>query len=178
VRSALRAQRAAIEGELADGPPTWTAPLRDPLCLDKIGTVDVSFDTTWGTQGAVNPFATGTGTWAVRASGDDLSETDVGATAGDDPNAPKVLLQTFAALADGRFAVVFLQVEPSRYQPGSQEIDWSGTFGGVFIYDPATLQLTLIGLLGQGTVTIDEAGATGSAAVSGHITADLVATPF
>jgi spore coat protein H len=178
VRSAIRAQRAAIEGELAAGPPAWTAPLRDPLCLDTIGTVDVSFDTTWGTQGAANPFATGTGTWAVRASGDDLTETDVGATAGDDPNAPKVLLQTFAALDDGRFAVVFLQVEPSRYQPGSQEIDWSSTFGGVFIFDPVTLQLTLIGLLGPGTVTIDEAGATASAAVSGHITADLVATPF
>jgi hypothetical protein len=178
VRSAIESQRAAIEAELADGPPEWTAPLRDPICLDTIGRVDVAFDTTWGTQGAPDPFATGTGTWSVRANGAELGETDVGATAGDDPNAPRVLVQTVAALADGTYAAVFLQIEPSRYHTGEQAIDWAGLFGGLFIYDPSTLKLTLVGALGEGTVTLDEAGGAAGAPVSGHITADLVAMPF
>ncbi len=178
VKSAIESQRGAIEAELAGGAPEWTAPLRDPLCLEVIGQVDVSFDTTWGTGGAANPFATGTGTWAVSADGDQLNETDVGATAGDDPNAPRALLQTFAALDDGTFAVVFLQVEPSRFHTGTQELDFAGLFGGVFIYDPATLQLTLVGVLGEGTVALDEAGGASGDPVSGRITADLVAMPF
>ena len=178
VREVVESQRAAVEEELEGGAPEWTQPLRDPICLAVIGQVDVAFDTTWGTQGAGNPFATGTGTWTVRADGDDLTETDVGATAGDDPDAPRALLSTFASLDDGTIAVVFLQVEPSRYRTGSQAIDWAGLFGGVFIYDPATMQLTLVGALGEGTVRIDEAGESSGAPVSGRITADLVAMPF
>ena len=178
VRDVIETQRETIEEELAGGPPEWTSPLRDPICLDVIGQVDVTFDTTWGTVGAGNPFATGTGTWTVRADGDDLPETDVGATAGDDPDAPRVLLQTIAALEDGTLAVVFLQVEPSHYHTGTQTIDWSGVFGALFIYDPPTMQLTLLGALGEGTVQMDEAGGTTGAAVSGHITADLVSMPF
>jgi len=178
VRDAIESQRAAIEGELAGGPPEWTTALRDPVCLDVIGQVDVTFDTTWGTQGAANPFATGTGTWAVRNQGDDLVETAVGATAGDDPDAPRDLIWTIASLEDGTLAVVFLQIEPSRFHTGTQEIDWGGLFGGVFLYDPASLQLTFLGPLGQGTVRLDEAGGTSGAPVSGRITADLVAMPF
>jgi len=178
VRTAIESQRAAIEGELTDGPPEWTAPLRDPLCLDVIGNVNVSFDTTWGTQGAANPFATGTGTWTVRASGDDLVDTDVGATAGDDPNAPKVLISTVASLADGTIAVVFAQIEPSRYQTGSQEVDWGGVFGALYIWDPVTLQVRVVGALGEGTLELDQAGRTSGAPVRGHITAELVAMPF
>ena len=178
LKSTIRGQRAAIEGELAGGPPEWTAGLRDPLCLAKIGSVDVTFDTTWGTQGAANPFATGTGVWTVRASGDDLTDTDVGATAGDDPNAPKVLVSTIASLDDGTLAVVFVQIEPSLFHTGSHEVDWGGVFGALYTYDPATLQFAVVGALGQGTLQLDEAGATSGAAVSGHITADLVAMPF
>jgi hypothetical protein len=178
VRDVIESQRGEIEDELAGGPPEWTSPLRDPICLSPIGQVDVSFDTTWGTVGADNPFATGTGTWTVRADGNDLPETDVGSTAGDDPDAPRVLLQTIAALEDGTLAVVFLQVEPSHYHTGAQTIDWAGVFGALFIYDPSTMQLTLIGALGEGTVQIDEAGGTTGAPVSGHITADLVQMPF
>jgi hypothetical protein len=178
VRDVIESQRGAIEEELAGGPPEWTSPLRDPICLDVIGQVNVSFDTTWGTVGASNPFATGTGTWSVRADGDDLLETDVGATAGDDPDAPRVLLQTIAALDDDTLAVVFLQVEPSHYHTGTQTIDWAGVFGALFIYDPVTMQLTLVGALGEGTVQIDEAGGAAGAPVSGHITADLVSMPF
>ncbi len=178
LKSTIRGQRAAIEGELAGGPPEWTAELRDPLCLAKIGTVDVSFDTTWGTQGAANPFATGTGVWSVRASGDDLVDTDVGATAGDDPNAPKVLVSTIASLDDGTLGVVFVQIEPSLFETGTLEVDWGNVFGALYRYDPATLQLTLIGALGLGSVQLDEAGHAGGAPVSGRITADLVAMPF
>ena len=178
VRSAIESQRGLIEDELDGGPVEWSDPLRDPICLATIGQVDVAFDTTWGTVGADNPFATGTGTWSVRAGGDELSETDVGATAGDDPDAPRALLSAFASLEDGTYAVVFLQVEPSRYRTGTQAIDWAGLFGGVFIWDPGTLQITLVGVLGEGTVRIDEAGSASGAPVSGRITADLVDTPF
>jgi len=128
--------------------------------------------------GADNPFATGTGTWSVRAGGDELSETDVGATAGDDPNAPKVLVSTIASLDDGTLGVVFVQIEPSRFHTGTQEVDWGGVFGALYRYDPATLQLTLLGALGQGTIRLDEASQQSGAPVSGRITADLVAMPF
>ena len=178
VKSAIESQRQAIESELEGGPPEWTQPLRDALCLDVIGQVDVSFDTTWGTQGAANPFATGTGTWTVRHQGDDLIDTDVGATAGDDPDAPRELISTVASLADGTLAVVYLQIEPSRYHTGTQEIDWGGLFGGLFLYDPASLQLTFVAPLGEGTLRLDEAGASSGAPVSGRITADLVTFPL
>jgi hypothetical protein len=89
-----------------------------------------------------------------------------------------VLVSTIASLDDGTLAVVFVQIEPSLFHTGSQEIDWGGVFGALYRYDPLTLQFTIIGALGQGSVRLDEAGQTSGAAVSGRITADLVAMPF
>ncbi|HUS66570.1 MAG TPA: CotH kinase family protein [Kofleriaceae bacterium] len=178
VREAITTQRAAIEEELAGGPPPWTQELRDPFCLATVGQVEVAFETTWGTQGAPDPFAAGTGTWTATVDGSELVDVSVGATAGDDPDAPRALVQVFANLDDDHIAVLVAQIEPSRYAAGDQAIDWNGVFGALYHYDPETDSAELLGYLGEGTLTLDEAGASAGAAVSGSITADVVRLPF
>jgi spore coat protein H len=177
VRTAVESQREAVESELEAGPPVWTEELRDPLCLDTIGTVDVDFETTWGTLGAADPFATGTGLWVASANGDDLVDTDVGATAGADASG-RAIINTIAALEGGHLAVLYLQIEPSSYATGDVEVDWGPVFGALYDFNPATGAVVLVGVLGPGTVTLDAAGATAGAPVRGHISADLVALPF
>ncbi len=178
VREAITTQRAAIEAELAGGPPPWTQELRDAFCLATIGQVEVEFATTWGTQGAPDPFAAGTGTWSATVDGSDLVAVTVGATAGDDPDAPRALVQVFASLDDEHIAVLFAQIEPSRYAGGDHAIDWNGVFGALYHYDPETDTGELLGYLGEGTLTLDDAGASAGAPVTGSITADVVRLPF
>ena len=178
VREAITTQRAAIEDELAGGPPPWTAELRDPFCLATVGQVEVAFETTWGTQGAPDPFAAGGGTWTATVDGSELADVAVGATAGEDPNAPRVLVQAFASLDDGHIGVLFVQIEPSRYAAGDHAIDWNGVFGALYHYDPETGAAELLGYLGEGTLTLDDAGAAPGEAVTGSITADVVRLPF
>lgn len=178
VREAITTQRAAIEEELAGGPPPWTQELRDPFCLATVGQVEVAFETTWGTQGAPDPFAAGTGTWTATIDGSELVDLAVGATAGDDPDAPRALVQVLANLDDDHIAVLVAQIEPSRYAAGDHDIDWNGVFGALYHYDPETDSAQLLGYLGEGTLTLDEAGASAGAAVSGTITADVVRLPF
>ena len=178
LRAVIEQQREAIEAELAAGPPEWDQELRDPICLATIGTIDVSFETTWGTHGAEDPFAAGTGAWAVTASGAELTEVAVGATAGDDPEGPHAILQAFAYLDTGHVAVLFLQVERAHVAPGSLEVDWGRVFGGVYDYDPATGAVVLVGLVGAGTLTLDEASTEAGAPVAGRVQAELVLSPF
>jgi hypothetical protein len=132
-------------------------PLRDPLCLAKIGSVDVTFDTTWGTQGRPTVRHRHRRLDGARQRRD-LIDNDVGATAGDDPNAPKVLGVDHRLARRRTLAVVFVQIEPSLFHTGSQEVDWAACSARCIAYDPMTLQFTLVGALGEGTVELDEAG--------------------
>jgi hypothetical protein len=180
VRDAVASRRSEIEGELAGGPPTWTQPLRDPLCLEVLGTLEVGFDTTWGTITRDDVFATGTGTMAATVNGVDAQVTMVGSKSGWNPDSaePRAAVQIAAQLQDGTFYFVFMDIVPNRFTPGTIENDLFTVFGGVVHWVPGATSFTIVGIFGSGTVTLDEASITDGNAVSGSVSTELVAWPF
>ena len=184
VRGFVRARRGQIDGELAAGPPPWNEPLRDPPCFVPIGDASGTFSTTWGTAGAPNPFATGSGTLMGTVNGMPLAVGMVGATAGMDPNVtppdpPKVQLVQVATLADGTAAIVVFQVDPALYAPATDlAIDWGGVMGLVFRFTPSTGTFELVALFSDGTLHLGMASMTDGAPVTGSFTGNLIKSPF
>mgnify|MGYP000924595820 CR=1 FL=1 len=181
VRAFVSGRRAAIEADLAGGPPAVTAPLRDPPCFDEIGMLSGSFSTRWGTTGAPDPFATGSGSVSGTVNGTPLSVTRVGGTAGMDPNAnpPRAQVAVIAALADGTAGIIVFQIEPSRMAANTDlPIDLSTVVGVVYHFTPATNAFVLVGLVGDGTLRIGEYSATDGATVTGSFSGTLIQSPF
>lgn len=181
VRAFVAGRRAAIEADLAGGPPVITAPLRDPPCFEEIGMLNGSFSTTWGTTGAPDPFATGSGSVSGTVNGSPLSVTRVGGTSGTDPNAmpPKSQIAVVAALADGTVGLVVFQIEPAVLAANTNlAIDLGNVVGVVYHYTPATNAFVLVGLLGDGTLNIGQYAATNGATVTGSFSGTLIRSPF
>lgn len=181
VREFVRTRRAAIEAELAAGPPAWTQPLRDPPCFEEIGSASGSFSTTFGTLEAPNPFATGTGTLDATLHGSPVAVTATGAKAGFDPdsqNPERPQVHLVVRLADNTFGVVFFDFDPASFAPATLPLDWRAAFGLIYHFDPATNTGTLVGIFGAGTVTLTKAAPTPGAPVEGAFSATVVRWPF
>lgn len=181
VRAFVSGRRAAIDADLAGGPPVITEPLRDPPCFEVIGNLNGSFSTTWGTTGAPDPFMTGSGSVSGTVNGAPLSITRVGGTSGMDPNAnpPKAQIAVVAALADGNVGLIAFQIEPAVLAANTDlAIDLGNVVGVVYHYTPSTGAFILVGLVGDGTLHIGQYSATNGAAVTGTFTGQLIRSPF
>jgi hypothetical protein len=175
VRSFVTTRRAAINAELASGPPAWTAPLPDPPCFDYVGSISGTFSTTWGTLGAADPFATGTGTITGTVDGAPLSYLAVGATSGLSLLPPGAMTQVVGLRPDGTVDVVVLVVNFTYFVPGATvPLDWGAGFGGMWNYDPVTATSVMVGFIFNGSVHFNQAGITAGAPVSGTYTGELL----
>jgi hypothetical protein len=183
VRDVIRGRRAAIESELAGGPPPWTAPLREAPCFVPIGDLQGTFSTTWGTIGAPDPFAAGTGTMTGTLDGSPLTTTTlIGSTSGYDTNAeppPPAQVAVIAQHTDGTFYLTVFQIDPAMYGPDRDlPIDWTIVFGVVYHFTPMTGAFELVGLFSDGTVHMDMASTTDGAPVTGTFTGTVIRSPF
>ena len=180
VRDAVRGRRAEIENEIGPGAPAWTQPLRDPLCLDLLGTLEVTFDTTWGTIARDDVFVTGTGTYDATIDGVTHQVTMVGSKAGWNPDSaePRASVQVVVQLTDGTFNFVFMDFIPQAFTPQTIDNDLFTVFGGIVHWVPGAATFSVIGIFGSGTVTLDEASVTDGQPISGSVTTDVVAWPF
>ena len=180
LRSEIQGKRDKVTAELDSGPPAWTQPLRQPMCLATLGSVNVTFSTTWGTLGAQNPFATGSGTWDVTVQGTKQSPSQIGATSGIDPNdtTQRPQLQVVAYTSASQVGVLTFQLQPSAYAGGDHPVNWNGVSGQLYNLNTTTGAVTLVALVGQGTLTLDQTSQTDGQPVSGRVTANLVQSPF
>lgn len=183
VKDVIRGRRARIENELAAGPPTWPVALREAPCLQPIGQLTGTLRTTWGTAGAPNPFATGTGTLTGTLDGAAVVTTQVGATAGLDsnvmpPDPPKALVAQAALRPDGTAWIVAFQLPPGRVAPGAVPLDLSTVVGGVYLYRPSPQSFELVGLFASGTLTFEQAATTAGAPVVARFDARVIRSPF
>jgi len=181
VRDVVRNRRTTIETDLAGGPPVWDSPLRDPPCFQSLGDISGTFQTTWGTIGAPDPFSAGTGTMAGTLDGVTLATTQVGSTAGLDTNAapPANQIAIAAWLTDGTAELVALQIQPAAFTPNTTlTIDLNVVFGAVYHFTPSTGAFDLVGLVGDGTVHLTNAGQTDGASVTGTYTGTVIRSPF
>ncbi len=178
VRRIVRERRAPLEAALAAGLPDWPLPPRDPICVERLGSVQGTFSTTFGTLQAPDLFAAGTGTIEIEHPAFTGALSPVGGNAGwevEPQDGPRFLVQQIAPLPDGRYLVVVLSLHPWQVAPGATvPLDWAPSLGAVYAYDPATDAAQTVGLLGGGEVVFDAAGTTDGDAVTGRYAAPLL----
>jgi hypothetical protein len=178
VRGFVDGQRPAIEAELAGGPPTWTAALREPLCLETIGGFAGTFAATWGSLDDGDPFA-GEATLDLTLDGDLPDVGTTGAIAGPDPDAvDKAIVQLVGALDDGTALVVYVSLPLDRVEDGTHPIDWAITSATAVRYYPDSDTTSLIGVLGEGAVELTATSTTDGEAIEGSIDAAVIDWPF
>ena len=178
VRFYIVERRGHLAPILAQAPEVWDLPLRDPWCVDQIGQLEASFSTTWGTLDAPNPFWTGQGTLALAMDdGTQYTAVNVGATAGldkgEDGKDPAPVINVIAWLDDDTALVVGVGVQEGAFSPGAHDIDWTDVSGWVvhiiFVDGQEEPDFEIVGMVGEGTLQLDEVGMEDGAVISGTI---------
>jgi len=180
VRSFVAGRRATLEAALAASPATWDKPLRDPWCIDPIGDVSGVFATSWGTLGAADPFATGTTTVDFTLPSQSFTNLTGGATSGLTTTGTGAI--QMVVITSATTAMLFhIEADPSLLVAGTTlQLDWTEASGYAvnidFSTNPATI--TVAGMLGDGTVRLDQAGTGDGDTVSGSIDATIYESLF
>lgn len=128
----------------------------------------------------MNPFTTGTGTYALTLGDAGVPVSFVSSGAGVDNggnDGPRVGVNVLALYEDGGIGATALRLEPSLYPPsGTQPFDLFARVGIVFEF--RNQQIVPVGLLGNGTMSFTNASFTDGGVVSGSFDAQLYSWPF
>jgi hypothetical protein len=173
IRDFVATRQELLESTLEPQPPPWTEPLRDAVCFAHIGDVSATFWTTWDTLDSGDIFLTGGGTFTLFVGDQQIVAVAVGAAAGpgDAANPHVALVLLVGALPDGTFAALYLETDQGELAAGADlPLDMSRAVGLLLHLDPATSpEPVIIGLLGEGTLHFDAAGALPGASISGTV---------
>jgi spore coat protein H len=177
VRDFVNGRRATIESALASEDPAWAGELRDPWCIDEIGTVSATFSTTFGTITDEDVFASGSGTLNVTVDGVAFVPVNIGSKSGYDEESGEPAIQVVAWLDDDT-ALILHMVIPDRdnFASGTLPVDWTTVSGYVvrILFPPGSDPVgEVVGMLGEGTLWLTEAGTTPGATVSGSMSTIL-----
>ncbi len=181
VRQFIRTRRAQLDAELAAGPPPWTAPFKPDAkpCFETNGSVIGTFQTTWGTLGASDVFASGTGTLTGTLDGQALAPQRVGAAAGADADTGHPTIQLFGENANSSYDIAVLSVEPALYVAGDHPAGFGAAVtAAVISFVPATNTFTNRGIVFEGTLNLTSAAKTVGGQVRGSFTLSTLALPF
>ena len=169
-------RESEILNELARGEPAWNEGPRGVICLKPIGTLEATFSTTYGTTGASNPFAAGTGSLGGTLNAVTVRSTSVGAMAGPDPEStktPRSVVAVLAVQSDGSVLAAFVVAESFRFSPGTMPLDWGSAVGVLYRIVPGS-PAVLVGYLMNGSLTFDQAGTGTGAPVIGRFRGQVI----
>jgi len=172
LRDWVRGRRAVLVEDLAGGPPEWSQPLKQSICVDLAGTIEGGFGTTFGTGGASDIFATGTGALGLVYRRKQVAFWRVGAAAGLDRNAtedPWPVVDISGHATDDTYYTIWIGVNPEHFHAGGGgPFEGDFAWGGIGNWNPATWQWTYLGGFVNGGVELDQAAAVPGAPVSGR----------
>ena len=179
IRVFVNARRLSIAEQLTNGAPPLTEPPADKLCflLDEIGSLDVHFETTFGTLGEENIFQIGEGTFAGQVNGEVFDPLYLGFLAGFSEEGPEqsvVLVPAY--LPDKTVLLAFAAVPTALFKSGSTVELGLWQKGAVYLirFDPETDTDEMLGMIGEGTITFEEASPTEGEAVVGSFSGTLI----
>ncbi len=171
VRGFVTSRAAQLLGELDAGDPIWPYPAGEASCRIRLGTLTATFDTPWD---SLDTWGVGTGTMGGDVAGVDLTSATLYANAGLSGEGQAVI-QMFAPLPDGRYAVVFVLVQdPANLVPGNHAVDLANVAAIMTFYDPVTDSTSGGGLILPGQLVLDSASTIPGAPIAGSITGDVI----
>ena len=192
VRDFINTRRQQITDELAAAQPSWTDPLRAPICFAPVGALDATFTTTFGSNASSDNFASGDGTWSGTIDGgtmtaalDANSAPQVGAQTGVDPNVPdgsQTIVFSVAILDDGRIFFYGVLMPTTLFGAGSFTVDDIDVQVLLFQLHPdangGPPTSEIKGRAFDGTLTISQGTTTAGDPVVGSVHADFINVGF
>lgn len=173
-RDFVRGRRAELQGELDGGGPDWSVPPRSaPTCSDRSTQITATFDTTWGEL--AQPTAAAGNALEVRLGGSLVSFAAVVARAGtfsEPGKKSQPALRVVGARADGSVVVAQISFGLAPFEAGTTPLHGTETIGFVATGTPPDVRG--VGLIGDGSITLDEAATRAGGAVRGHFEGRLV----
>ena len=180
VREFVTTRRAELEASIAEV-PTWDRDLREPLCVDVLGSFDADFSTTWDNLTAPDPFAVGTGTWDMTLDATPIVASQVGSQSGvNEDGGTTVQVVALTGPTEAHLAVVGLTDPADFVSDKIVPLDWSAANGFMLRVDfsvtPAAV--AIVGLLGDGEIRFGEVSTTTGQPVVGSLSAVIYESIF
>lgn len=170
-RDFVRTRAGVLRAELDAGEPAWPFPAGEASCRIRLGPVTATFETSWD---SLDVYDAGTGTMDGTVAGVSLTSSTAYTSAGPAEGATAII-RVMGALADGRFAVVYVLVQDSGdIAPGQHPLDLVNVAAILAFFDPETNTSSGGGLLLDGSLTLREASTVPGAPVAGTITGEVV----
>ncbi len=167
IRQIVRERRKEITSELDAGGAEWTIPPRSAACdTSKQEQLSGTFDTTWDTINDLVPTSQSSATFSGTYDGAPVSLSEIFATAGNpvdqgvtDPN-PSIRL---IGKVDGDYYILQISVEPELFTSNSK-IPFHGFSNVGYL---VTLPRNILGIVSEGSVTLDQASMSPGGRVKG-----------
>ncbi len=179
VRQFIRTRRATLETELATNAPDVDIPLKTSACLEKAGTVTLSFETTWEKTRPQNPLQSGIANLVLDWEGAQQVFSSVGviATPSEDARNAGSPSITLIGSQGANLKVLAFIVQPRFFRRGTN-IPLDGfQVGGVLLTGSLLGFNFELAALPVGTMKLLQAGTNPGDKVVGKIQADLYRLP-
>ncbi len=149
-----------------------------PYCIQEVGSIEASFETTWDTLAEEDPTSVGSVDMEMIWDGDLIEFNQIGSTAGQSDAGPeRDVLLLFGQIGGMYPAYIFPYVDYIREEAESGEeieIDSRSTWANV-LYTDASLNYEAIqaAMIHSGTIQFDEYDATDGGTIKGHLSTNI-----
>jgi|MDTC01.1.fsa_nt_gb spore coat protein CotH len=153
-REFLMSRKQTLINAVNADPPPFSGELpTEPMCLEPVGTMLIEFEGTWGTLGADDPFAGGSGSMNATYGDFNFNSLQLGPMMGE-PGAPGGTEMFLIGLVSPSQALaVRLSLPTSMIQPGNIVDSLDSRIGTLLILiDFATMDPQVMGFLGEGEI--------------------------
>jgi spore coat protein H len=172
LRDFVLARRATLEASLDEG-PTWDLPLADSPCLIPSGTMEATFDTTWGTLETPDPLGTGAGTVDGVWDGADMPHVSGGAIAGQ--SSGSAMIASLGMVSDTDVAGAVVMFELDAVQPGTYFLDLGVRVAYYMTLDTQTqTDFEMVSYIANGDLVIEEGSPVDGATIRGSFSGELL----
>jgi hypothetical protein len=181
VRSFVADRQSAVEAELAIR-PDYSGPLRDPWCAEPIGELSGTFNTTFDQLDVEDPLNAGSGTLSLTLGGEAVPFVLVSTLSGLGEENQMPSVRFVAAVSEEEIYVAEIgEISPDGFVSGNTvPIDWVESAGLLLKLDfsEGAEEIALVGMIGEGDLTLTAAGTDPGDAVTGAFQARVFEAIF
>ena len=166
IRAYVPEREQRIRDELDAGAPLWEEPLSGEPCMVDVGGATGTFDTTWGSIDDSSP--AGPATISLDWHGDDIPIPEAWGMIGEDEQSEgEAVLAVVGVLAQDTYLYPMFLMRTDDVVAGAElSVDWQQVRAYAFYIEGD--YAAILGYIGDGTLTFDEAGTEIGASVTGN----------
>jgi len=175
MRRFLNKRRNWITKELEEGYPEADGELGGPPCFVQVGSIEASFETTYGSMYSDNIFEEGEGSCYLEYEEDEIDLPDIAGVAGPDGEGSG-LFGVAEVFEDSSAILAYAAIPESLVEANTSfEFDWMESWG-VLLYAPPNsgFQWILLSYMDNGAVSFGDVSTDWEAEVQGTLYGDLV----